>query len=74
MTRIKAGHERCVDCGTDYIGVVARFCAPVCPVCQAIEDEQYRVGAEAIDDDQPRPWSRQAMKERLGISRGNEDV
>lgn len=72
----KHGNERCVDCGTEFTDTGRpRFTAPLCPGCQARDDAEYAVDPVSLEDfTGPRPWSREAMKERLGISRGNEDV
>lgn len=57
---------RCDQCGRDFESTRDDF---VCPRCQAIHDDAIKqtntMPAPKLED---RPWSKSAMRERLGVT------
>lgn len=54
--------KRC-DCGAEHRGE-----GDLCPRCERIEDGQFANDQTPYVGTSPWPWSRPAMKERLGIT------
>ena len=63
-----AGLSAICDCGKEFRTNAAGN--PLCPDCQRIEDEMYANDPRPVQEieDQPWPWSRTAMRERLGVT------
>jgi predicted amidophosphoribosyltransferase len=60
--------SRCLGCQQQFTASEAM--ADICPKCKRDEDKQFAPDepADLADDDlQARPWSRAAMRERLGV-------
>lgn len=60
-----AGVASVCDCGREFVTNTAW--ADLCPACLAVEDEIYKNDPTPYVDTEPRPWSKAAMRERLGV-------
>lgn len=61
----------CLDCGRSY--EAERAVDALCPECQAHEDRVYQNITTPYVETEPWPWSKAAMRERLGVT-GDEDA
>ncbi len=62
-----AGLSAICDCGVEFRTNTAADHG-LCPACQQIEDEMYANDPSPFVETDPWPWSRSAMRERLGVT------
>lgn len=56
----------CPDCSASFESPTVT--THLCPACQATQDRQYANDPTPMHDEPPRPYSREWLRERLGVS------